>query len=225
MELVGLMPAASNYTFLARLGAGRGDADPERLVVYKPRRGEAPLWDFPSGTLCRREVAAFEVSRAAGFGFVPPTVLRDGPLGVGSVQAFVDHDFECTAFDLYEANLDDLRRIALFDLVVNNADRKAGHVFSDPSGTLWAIDHGICFHAEPKLRTVLWDFAGEPIPVAARDCLCRLQDALIGDLGPVLADLLDDEEIEVLGRRLQAALAAKKFPAPGPGRSFPWPPI
>lgn len=219
MDLVGLLPAASNYTFLARLGPN------ERLVVYKPRRGEAPLWDFPSGTLCRREVAAYEVSRAGGFGFVPPTVLRDGPLGVGSVQAFVDHDFECTAFDVFETNPDALRGIALFDLVVNNADRKAGHVFPDPSGSVWAIDHGICFHAEPKLRTVLWDFAGEPVPAAARACLLRLRKALAGDLRPVLAELLEAEEVTMLRRRLKAALAATVFPAPGSGRSFPWPPV
>src|SRR6266513_5046174 len=112
MELLGLMPGASNYTFLARLLGSPADGDPQRLVVYKPRRGEAPLWDFPPGTLCQRETAAFEVSQAGGFGFVPPTVLRDGPVGMGSVQAFVHHDFECTAFDLFESHAGDLRRIA-----------------------------------------------------------------------------------------------------------------
>jgi uncharacterized repeat protein (TIGR03843 family) len=221
MELLGLMPGASNYTFLARLG----DGDPDRLVVYKPRRGEAPLWDFPSGTLCQREAAAFEVSRAGGFGFVPPTVLRDGPVGIGSVQAFVDHDFECTAFDLFESHGDDLRRIALFDLVVNNADRKAGHVFPDAQGKVWAIDHGICFHVEPKLRTVIWDFAGDPIPEADRACLRRLDAAMEGDLGSRLAELLDPAEVGILRRRLDAVLAAEAFPPPGPGRSFPWPPV
>jgi len=226
MDLLGLMPGASNYTFLARLlGSEAAGAEPERLVVYKPRRGEAPLWDFPSGTLCQRETAAFEISRAGGFGFVPPTVLRDGPVGIGSVQAFVNHDFECTAFDLFESHTGDLRRIALFDLVVNNADRKAGHVFPDPQGNVWAIDHGICFHVEPKLRTVLWDFAGEPIAEADRACLRRLAAALQADLAPVLAGLLDPAEVEILRRRLAAVLDAKAFPAPGPGRSFPWPPV
>jgi uncharacterized repeat protein (TIGR03843 family) len=225
MELLGLMPGASNYTFLARLGPEVPEAGSERLVVYKPRRGEAPLWDFPSGTLCQREAAAFEVSRAGGFGFVPATVLRDGPAGIGSVQTFVDHDFECTAFDLFETHESDLRRIALFDLIVNNADRKAGHVFPDAQGHVWAIDHGICFHAEPKLRTVLWDFAGEPINEAERACLGRLTEALRGDLAAVLEGLLDPAEVEVLRRRLRALLAAEAFPAPGPGRSFPWPPV
>jgi Phosphatidylinositol 3- and 4-kinase len=230
MELLGLMPGASNYTFLARLldekvDGRAGDAGPDRLVVYKPRRGEAPLWDFPSGTLCQRETAAFEVARAGGFGFVPPTVLRDGPVGIGSVQAFVNHDFGCTAFDLFESHTDDLRRIALFDLVVNNADRKAGHVFPDPEGNVWAIDHGICFHVEPKLRTVLWDFAGEPIAEADRACLRRLDAALAGELAPVLAGLLDPAEVQILRRRVAAVLAAGAFPPPGPGRSFPWPPV
>jgi len=220
LELLGLLPGASNYTFLARLGGDAGS-----LVVYKPRRGEAPLWDFPGGTLCQRETAAFEVSRVGGFGFVPPTVLRDGPLGVGAVQAFVEHDFECTAFDLYESHGGDLRRIALFDLVVNNADRKAGHVFPDADGKVWAIDHGICFHVEPKLRTVLWDFAGEPIPEADREQLRLLKAALDAALGDVLAPLLDPAEVAMLGRRVGAVLAAGVFPAPGAGRSFPWPPV
>ena len=220
LELLGLLPGASNYTFLARLG-GKGGA----LVVYKPRRGEAPLWDFPGGTLCQRETAAFEVSRLGGFGFVPPTVLRDGPLGFGAVQAFVEHDFECTAFDLYESHGGDLRRIALFDLVVNNADRKAGHVFPDADGKVWAIDHGICFHVEPKLRTVLWDFAGEPIPEADCERLRSLQTALLGALGDALAPLLDPAEVEMLSRRVARVLSAGVFPAPGAGRSFPWPPI
>ncbi|HEX9314445.1 MAG TPA: SCO1664 family protein [Actinomycetota bacterium] len=226
MELLGLMPGASNYTFLARLlGPGATGTEPERLVVYKPRRGESPLWDLPPGTLCQRETAAFEISRAGGFGFVPPTVLRDGPVGMGSVQAFVHHDFECTAFDLFESHTDDLRRIALFDLVVNNADRKAGHVFPDLDGKVWAIDHGICFHVDPKLRTVLWDFAGEPIAEAERACLRTLAAALQGDFAAALAELLDAAEVEILHRRLTAVLAAEAFPAPGTGRSFPWPPV
>jgi len=231
LELLGLLPAASNYTFLARLGPpteGPGQEAPEaeeRLVVYKPRRGEAPLWDFPSGTLCLREAAAFLVSRAAGFGFVPPTVLRDGPLGYGSVQCFVDHDFQCSAFDLFPDHAEDLRGIALFDLVVNNADRKAGHVFPDAAGRVWAVDHGICFHVDHKLRTVLWDFSGEPIAKAERACLRRLEAALGAGLAPALGELLDPAEVEALQRRLDAVLAAKVFPEPGPGRSFPWPPV
>ncbi|MGH2719876.1 MAG: SCO1664 family protein [Actinomycetota bacterium] len=219
------MPGASNYTFLARLGS----AESGPLVIYKPRRGEAPLWDFPSGTLCQREVAAYLVSAAGGFGVVPPTVLRDGPAGPGSVQEFIEHDFNCTAFDLFEDHAGDLRRIALFDLVVNNADRKAGHVFPDASGHIWAIDHGICFHADPKLRTVLWDFADLPITGEERSCLAELEGALAGDLAKALAGLLDEEELEALRQRLAATHSAEVFPNPGPawgpGRAFPWPPV
>jgi hypothetical protein len=222
------MPGASNYTFLARLGPQPRPAEEVatgRLVIYKPRRGEAPLWDFPSGTLCQREVAAYVVSRAGGFDIVPPTVLRDGPAGPGSVQAFIEHDFDCTAFDLYEHHAADLRRIALFDLVVNNADRKAGHVFPDAGGHVWAIDHGICFHAEPKLRTVLWDFAGQPLTSGERACLERLREALGQGLADELGELLDGEEVTALRRRLKSLARLGHFPPPGPGRAFPWPPV
>ena len=227
LELLGLLPSASNYTFLARLG----DKEAGPLVVYKPRKGETPLWDFPTGTLCQREAAAYLVSEAGGFGVVPPTVLRDGPYGQGSVQTFVEHDFECTAFDLLESAAPALRRIVLFDLVVNNADRKAGHVFPDGAGQVWGIDHGICFHAEPKLRTVLWDYAGTPIEPEEQACLTRLAGALGragGEATPLaaqLADLLDEQEVRALRRRLRAVRGLAALPQPGPGRNFPWPPI
>jgi hypothetical protein len=221
LELLGLLPAASNYTLLAQLDTGEEPA----LVVYKPQRGEMPLWDFPVGTLCRREVAAFLVSEAAGWGFVPPTVLRDGPLGPGAVQAFVPHDFGITAFDLLVAKPAVMRSVVLFDIAVNNADRKAGHVFEDEAGALWLVDHGICFHEEPKLRTVLWDFAGCPIPPQERLPLDRLCSALDGDLSAALEPLLAPEEIEALRQRARAICEAECFPEPGPGRAYPWPPI
>jgi hypothetical protein len=221
LELLGLLPAASNYTLLARLDAG---SEPV-LVVYKPQRGEAPLWDFPPGTLCRREVAAFLVSEAAGWGFVPPTVLRDGPLGPGAVQVFVPHDFGTTAFDLIVTRPDILHGIVLFDIAVNNADRKAGHVFEDGSGSVWVVDHGICFHEEPKLRTVLWDFSGFPIPEDERAPLEALSRALDGDLGAGLEPLLAPGEIRALRRRSRQICDAECFPEPGPGRPYPWPPI
>jgi hypothetical protein len=221
LELLGLLPAASNYTLLARLDTGEEPA----LVVYKPQRGETPLWDFPVGTLCRREVAAFLVSEAAGWGFVPPTVMRDGPLGPGAVQAFVPHDFGITAFDLLVAKPAVMRSVVLFDIAVNNADRKAGHVFEDASGGIWVVDHGICFHEDPKLRTVLWDFSGYPIPLEERLPLERLCRALDGDLGAALESLLAPAEISALRERSKRICEARCFPEPGPGRPYPWPPI
>lgn len=221
VALVGLLQGASNYTLLGKIV----DDNEELLVVYKPRRGEAPLWDFPTGTLCSREVAASLVCDRLGFGFVPQTILREGPYGVGSVQLFVDHDPSVTAFDLIDSHVDELRRVALFDLVVNNADRKGGHVLVDEQGNLFAIDHGVCFHHEPKLRTVIWDFVGEPIPEASLNALSDLCTELHDDLGRSLAPLLSTQEIAAISTRTEGLLATRVYPAPGPGRPYPWPPI
>ncbi len=220
LEILGLLPASSNYTFLARL-----DGDDSTLAVYKPRRGETPLWDFPSGTLCQREVAAYLVDSAAGWRHVPPTVLRDGPLGPGAVQRFVEHDPAFNAFNLAPDHETELKQIALFDLVVNNADRKAGHVLRDAGGRLWGVDHGLCFHTEPKLRTVLWDYVGNPIPDDGLTAVDRLCGALWGDAGDQLTKLLFPEEIDCLRHRAETILREKVFPPPGPGRPYPWPPI
>ncbi|MBI3762883.1 MAG: SCO1664 family protein, partial [Chloroflexi bacterium] len=160
MELRGLLPDGSNYTFLVSIA----HCEQSALAVYKPSKGERPLWDFPEETLAFREVAAFLVSERLGWDFVPPTVYRDGPHGPGSVQWFVDAEAEAHYFNMPEPEKPALRRVAVFDVLVNNADRKGGHVIKDKQGKLWLIDHGICFHSEPKLRTVIWDFAGEPIP-------------------------------------------------------------
>lgn len=218
MEVLGLLPGSSNYTFLAQLPDGA-------LVVYKPRRGETPLWDFPRGTLCQREAAAYLVSRAAGWNHVPATVLRDGPLGEGAVQLFVEHDPSVTAFDLVSTHPHDLRSIALFDVVANNADRKAGHVLVDREGSLWGIDHGLCFHEEPKLRTVLWHFVGEPLTDRELAHLTTLREALAGEVAAELEELLDGAELEALVARVDKVLQAPVFPEPGPGRPVPWPPI
>ncbi len=161
LALVGLLPRSSNSTFLARVT----DATDELLGVYKPRDGETPLWDFPDGTLYRREVAAYVVARALGWPRVPPTLVREGPHGVGSVQRFLPFDPQEHYFTL----LDDperqrtFRRVAAFDVVINNADRKSGHCLLAEDGELFFIDHGVCFSEDPKLRTVIWDFVGEPI--------------------------------------------------------------
>lgn len=220
MEVLGLLPGSSNYTFLAQIAAA-----PQTLVVYKPRKGETPLWDFPGGTLCQREAAAFEVCRAAGFEHVPPTIIRDGPLGEGAVQLFIDHDPSITAFDLADGHTAQLRMIAVFDVVANNADRKAGHVLQGRSGGIWGIDHGLCFHHEPKLRTVLWDYVGEELSDGELLRVRALDEALRGPLGRTLKGLLSAEELQALVVRTQRLLTNPVFPEPGPGRPIPWPPI
>jgi len=224
LGIVGLLSGASNHTLLARLGE-----DDDRFAVYKPRRGERPLWDFPPGTLCRREVAAYRVSAFLGWDLVPPTVLRDGPLGQGSVQLFVPHDPADHYFTLIdEPDLHPrLAQIATFDLLVNNADRKGGHVLRVlDADRLVGIDHGLTFHPQPKLRTVIWDLGGAAITDTWRADLRRLSAALRAAADAVVDDLLAAEEVEVLGRR--AALLADATALPDPPadrRPYPWPPV
>ncbi len=220
LEPLGPLPRSSNATFLARI---HGDGPP-LLVVYKPRAGETPLWDFPEGTLCLREVAAYAVARSLGWPRVPPTVLRDGPFGEGSVQAFVPADPRRHYLTMRGERQDEFRRVALFDVVVNNADRKSGHCLVDEQGRLFVVDHGVCFHAEPKLRTVIWDFVGEPIPDELRADLERLaEDVATGPLHAELRALLSPAELRALARRVGDLLADGVFPEPGPGRPYPWP--
>ena len=217
MELEGRMPWSSNATFLATVS----DGDVELRAIYKPYRGERPLWDFPDG-LYRREVAAYELSVALGWNIVPETVVREeGPYGVGSLQRFVDAEFEQHYFTLLEdpKTLDQLRRMCTFDLLANNADRKSGHCLLDEDGHIWGIDHGLCFHREPKLRTVMWDFCGEPIPAGLLGDVERLAH----DVPDPLARLLAPEETAALMRRAERVLHLKRFPEPGPNRPYPWP--
>ena len=223
VEVLGLLPYSSNYVFLARIEL----ADDHVLAVYKPRRGERPLWDFPSGTLAAREVAAFLVSEASGWGLVPPTVLRmDAPLGAGSLQLFIEHDPERHCFVLAEERLDDLRPFAAFDAVINNADRKGGHIVEDSERRLWGVDHGLAFNVEPKLRTVLWAFAGERLDVASRARLQCLRDRLQqpGGVGPELERLLSKSEVRATLSRVDSLLRRGRFPDPDPTQHhLPWP--
>ena len=222
LEVLGLLPNASNHTFLAR---ARSNGE-ELLAVYKPRRGETPLWDFPEGTLCAREVAAYVVSRALGWPNVPATVLRDGPYGVGSVQRFVPHHPEEHYFTLAERFPDEFRRVAAFDLVVNNADRKSGHCLLGEDGRILLVDHGVCFSDEPKLRTVIWDFIGDPLEEGTRADVRRLaREIRGGQVLEELANLLDPAELDALAARADTVAAMERFPEPGPDRPFPWPPI
>ncbi len=221
-EAHGLLPWGSNYTFLMTVSL----EDRKALAIYKPRRGERPLWDFPDGTLCQRETAAFVVSEALTWHIVPPTVLRDGPQGSGMVQLFIEHDPDQHYFTFGSEFRWQLQRIALFDHLINNADRKGGHCLLDDGGHIWAIDHGICFHVQPKLRTVIWDFAGELLPpeliADLRLFVARLDS---GEKAQELGKLLTVAEIQALCRRGENLIRAGKYPEPGAGRQYPWPPV
>jgi len=222
VDLLGLMPRASNYTFLARVSDGAAQA----LAVYKPRRGEAPLWDFPDGTLHLREVAAFELATALGFPAVPLTVTRDGPHGPGSFQLFVPADPQEHYFTLRERRPEDFRAVAAFDVVANNADRKSGHCLLGEDGRIWLVDHGVCFNVEPKLRTVIWEFAGEPLPTEVAEAVGRVAGELrSGPLADRMRQLLSPDEVEATTRRAERLLRAGRFPEPRGGRPYPWPPI
>ncbi|TAM92075.1 MAG: SCO1664 family protein [Jatrophihabitans sp.] len=223
LEVEGRVVAASNATLYCAMTADGVSA----ACVYKPVAGERPLWDFPDGTLAGREVAAYEVSAAAGWEVVPPTVLRDGPLGPGMVQLWIDTDDDVDLIALLRGSRDErLRRIAAFDAVVNNADRKGGHLLPTRSGALYGVDHGVCFHAEDKLRTVLWQWAGQRIPEETRAVLERLQDQVRGQLGTRLAELVTRREVRATQLRLRRLLAAGLFPEPsGDWPPVPWPPI
>jgi len=215
----------SNYTFLAEVSQN-GDMV---LSVYKPSRGERPLWDFPPASLARREAAAYLVSEALGWELVPPTVYRkNAPIGPGSLQLFIDHDPELHYFNLSETDHQRLRPVVLFDLLINNADRKGSHLLFDNNHHLWLIDHGICFHAEDKLRTVIWDFAGEPIPEMLSDDLRNFHHMLepTNKLFKELRALLSPLEIKALAERANHLLSLRQFPQPDTEqRSFPWPPL
>jgi hypothetical protein len=219
---LGLMPRASNYTFLAEVGDGTDKV----LAVYKPREGESPLWDFPEGTLCNREVAAYLLAQALGWPDVPPTVLRDGPMGPGSVQLYMTVDPRQHYFTLRQVCLDAFLPIATFDVLANNADRKSGHCLRGEDGTIWVVDHGVCFSSEPKLRTVIWEFAGEPVPPKYLKDVGRVAtDLRSGPLRDSLLGLLSKREIDATARRAEALVSAGRFPHPGNGRAYPWPPV
>lgn len=216
LEVLGRMPWSSNGTFLVAL-----DPQGTRKAIYKPVKGERPLWDFPDG-LYRREAAAYELSRVLGWGVVPPTVLRDGPLGEGSVQLFVDAQFEQHYFTFgddarYRA---DLEAICVFDVVANNTDRKSGHCLLGKDERIYAIDNGLSFHRDSKLRTVLWDYAGEPIPQPLLDDVARVADR---DLLGVLDPFLRPAERAACRDRIGALLDLGSFPVDHGGRSYPWP--
>lgn len=217
-EILGRMPWSSNATFLIEACL---DGETAR-GIYKPHAGERPLWDFPDG-LYRREAAAHELSAALGWEVVPLTIVReDLPHGIGSLQRFVDADFEQHYFTLLddEATHPQLRRMAVFDIVSNNTDRKGGHCLVDADGHIWGIDHGLSFHAEFKLRTVIWDFAGEPV---APDLLADLELLVEDGLPDKLASLLGTFERDAVLTRARALLREGELPFDETGRRYPWP--
>jgi uncharacterized repeat protein (TIGR03843 family) len=210
------MPWSSNATFLVELSLNGSTG----YAVYKPGRGERPLWDFPPA-LYRREIAAYHLSEALGWGLVPLTLEREGPYGDGSLQAFVNADFDQHYFTLREdaAHQERLKQICLFDLVANNADRKAGHCLVC-EGAIYAIDNGLTFHVESKLRTVIWDFAGERIPSA---WIADLKRLVTSDLPESLAALLARDERKALVARARRLVGEAVFPADASGMRYPWP--
>ena len=223
----GLLPYSSNHSFLVTVTH-------EELTlpaVYKPRRGENPLWDFEWGTLCQRETAAYLISKQLGWDLVPPTVLREGTRGIGSVQLYVPNNDSEHYFTVQEDArfVTTLRQLALFDYIVNNADRKSGHCLVGDDQRLWAIDHGICFHTEYKLRTVIWEFSEMPIDAELYDDLTRLHATLQDENSPmaeILCQLLTVAERAALLARIKSLLQQRTFPAPQiHRRNYPWPPI
>jgi uncharacterized repeat protein (TIGR03843 family) len=245
LTLLGRIMPASNHTFLGRLG----DPTEGPQVVYKPVAGERPLWDFTDGTLADREYAAWLVSEQLGWSVVPPTTLRDGPHGHGMVQLWQDTDPEQDPVDVVPAGqvppgmlhvLDavggddepvslvhedsaELRRMAVFDAIVNNTDRKGGHVLAMPDGHRYGVDHGVCFHVDDKLRTVLWGWSGEALYAEELDGVARVADA---DLDDLLGEHLTLREIEAVRRRCARLLRTRAFPLAGGGwPSIPWPPF
>jgi hypothetical protein len=222
LEILGLLPYSSNYVFLARIT----DGDDELHAVYKPQRGERPLWDFPAGTLGAREVAAYLVSEAAGWGIVPPTVMRfDAPHGPGSLQLFIEHDPERHYFVLMHERGPEMATFAAFDIVINNADRKGGHVIEGPDGRLYGVDHGLSFNVEHKLRTVIWAFAEDEIEEQLMIQLRALSKALEPrtDLSARLDELLSPAETAETRARLQMLIRSARFPAPEGPFDMPWP--
>ena len=243
LDVEGLLPWSSNYTFLVHVCPNTAVSQALNLednntlaefdAVYKPRQGERPLWDFPSGTLCNRERAAYLLSNALNWHLIPPTVLRDGPHGIGSLQFFIPHDPDLHYFT-FEGDptyTEQIQKIVLFDVLINNADRKAGHVLIEDNEALdklWAIDHGICFHAEPKLRTVIWEFAGQVVPPQFITDLVQLKDILASNtdnLRNQLEQLINRNELQALLNRLDRLIQNNTFNVPGPGRHYPWPPV
>jgi uncharacterized repeat protein (TIGR03843 family) len=228
IEIMGRLLASTNHAMYCRVTRACPDPEPAIAVdaVYKPVRGERPLDDFPDGTLARREVAAHLVSEVTGWAIVPPTVLRDGPFGEGMVQLWIDTDERQDVVAMVVEDDVRLRRIAIFDAVVNNTDRKAGHLLPVPGGHVFGVDHGVCFSVVPKLRTVLWGWRGSRFEDDEVEVLARVRSALDDELGAGLRRLLHRAEVNATKRRVDRLLETRRFPRPSPTwPAVPWPPF
>ena len=217
IDIVGRMPNSSNATFFVVVGGEEHGVH----GIYKPGAGERPLWDFPEG-LFKREIAAYELSEALGYEIVPPTVYREGPAGEGSLQLFVDHNHNEHYFHLLEQRPDthsQLRTMTVFDVVANNTDRKGGHCLLDTAQRVWAIDHGVCFAADFKLRTVIWEFGGEKLPQEIREVI----EPLVESVPLTVSALLSSDEIFALQERAQWICEGGAFPIDKTGSRYPWP--
>ena len=229
MDIKGEFLWGSNYTFLVNVSYDGVNMP----AVYKPAKGEQPLWDFPAESLAHREVAAYLISRALEWDFVPVTAYREhGPLGPGSLQLFVEHNPEYHYFNFNPNDRERLRHVVAFDLLINNADRKGSHLLIDSNNRLWLIDHGLCFHREDKLRTVLWDFIGEPIPDSILSRISQFKSDLRTNgeqkkgLYKDISAHLNQQEILALQIRAEQLVNSGVFPSPDPTRRpFPWPQI
>ena len=225
-SLAGQFINGSNYTFFITLDTPEGGM----RAVYKPVRGEAPLWDFATGSLARREVAAYHLSEILGWRIVPPTVFRKKglPFGAGSVQQYIEHDIQKHYFNFSTQEKDRLRPVALFDCLINNADRKGSHIILSKEGDIFCIDHGVCFHVEDKLRTVIWDFAGQPIPPDLLEDVRKLAACRENqqDNPEGLTTWLRKGEIRALLRRSRYLIKTRRFPEIDKSRrQIPWPPV
>jgi uncharacterized repeat protein (TIGR03843 family) len=229
IEIVGRIVGSSNNAMLATVTVPCPEPEPALTMhaVYKPTAGERPLDDFPDGTLSRREVAAWHVSEAIGWGIVPPTVMRDGPFGEGMVQQFIEVDETVDVIEMIVSDDQRLRHIAAFDAAVNNTDRKGGHLLPvDGGGHVFGVDHGVCFSTVPKLRTVLWGWRGVPFEADELDGFERLCAGLNGDLALTLRELLSAAEVDATRRRVEGLLATRRWPMPSPHwPAVPWPPF
>lgn len=222
LKVTGRLVDASNATLFGEITVGENSFN----CIYKPVTGERPLWDFPDGTLANREYAAYLISEAMQLNCVPPTILREGPFGFGMVQLWIDIDEEIDLAELYRKDLDALRKLALFDVVINNTDRKIGHLLPIANGHIYGCDHGVTFHSEDKLRTVLWQWEQLPLHQSEIELLEILEAKLNGETGELIEQLITKAELAALKLRISRLLASKVFPSPSPDwPAVPWPPF